>query len=193
MVPFPSLGKLLAHDLMIQVAIMRHGFIYISSIGTTNGTIKRTTTGTSAIRSDLRVLDLELKKTSHQRSYERLLALVMSAQALALPGSCDYICSASRSDLMSSDVLARLPQVRQISVPSTLVSPICHVRFFLKKKYMFHLCIIHLSPLHLPSVTSPHPSVASHHPSFTCVSHMSCSTTITCIMSAFFFKKKLNK
>ena len=28
---------------------------------------------------------------------------------------------------MSSDVLARLPQVRQISVPSTLVSLICHV------------------------------------------------------------------
>ena len=28
---------------------------------------------------------------------------------------------------MSSDVLARLPQVRQLSVPSTLVSLICHV------------------------------------------------------------------
>ena len=33
---------------------------YISSIGTTSGTIKRTTTGTSALKKDLRVLDLEL-------------------------------------------------------------------------------------------------------------------------------------
>ena len=60
MVPFASLGKLLAYDLMIKAAIMRHGFIYISSIGTTNGTIKRTTTGTSA----LRVLDMELKNVT---------------------------------------------------------------------------------------------------------------------------------
>ena len=47
---------------MIKVAIMRRGFIDISSIGTTNGPIKLTTTGTSALRNDLRVLDMELKK-----------------------------------------------------------------------------------------------------------------------------------
>ena len=51
----------------------------------------------------------------------------MSAQPLAFPGFCDYTCSSSRSDLMSSDVLARLPQVRQIWVSSTLVSLICNV------------------------------------------------------------------
>ena len=109
MVPFPSLGKLLAYDLMIKAAIMRHAFIYVSSIGTTNGTVKRTSTGTSAFRNDLRVLDMEVKNVT---SYERPLVLVMIAQPLALPGSCDYICASSRSDLMSSDVLTRLPQVR---------------------------------------------------------------------------------
>ena len=62
MVHFLSLGKLLAYDRMIKAAIMRHGFIYISSIGTANGPIRRTTTGTSALRNDLRVLDIELKK-----------------------------------------------------------------------------------------------------------------------------------
>ena len=51
----------------------------------------------------------------------------MNAQPLALPGSCDFTCSSSRSDLMSSDVLARLPQLSRISVPSTLVFPICYV------------------------------------------------------------------
>ena len=118
-------GKLLAYDRTIKAAIMRHGFINISSIGT-NGPIKRTTTGTFASRNDCRVLNMELENV-FQRSYERPLALVMSAQPLALSGSCDYTCSSSRSDLMSSDILARLPQVRQISVPSTLVSLICHV------------------------------------------------------------------
>ena len=57
-----SLGKLLASDRMIKAAIMRHGFMYISSIGTTNGPIKRLPRGTSALRNDLRVLDMELKK-----------------------------------------------------------------------------------------------------------------------------------
>ena len=51
MVPFHSLGKLLANDQMIKAAIMGHGFIYVSSIGATNGTIKRTTTGTSVLRN----------------------------------------------------------------------------------------------------------------------------------------------
>ena len=51
----------------------------------------------------------------------------MSAQPLVLPGSCDFTCSSSRSDLMSSDVLARLPQMRQILVPSNLASVTCHV------------------------------------------------------------------
>ena len=119
-----SLGKLLAYGRMIKAAIMRHGFTYISFIGTTNGPIKRATTGTSALRNDLRVLDMELKK-SYQRGYERPLALAMNAQPLALRGSCDFTCSSSRSDLMSSDV-ARLPQVRRISVPSILVFPMRH-------------------------------------------------------------------
>ena len=60
MVLFPSLGKLLAYDPVIEAATMRHGFINILSIGTTNGTIKRTATGTSVLRNDQRVLDMEL-------------------------------------------------------------------------------------------------------------------------------------
>ena len=64
MVRFLSLGKLLASNQMIKVGIMRHGFICISSIGTTNGTIKRTTTGTSALGNDLRVLDMEFKNVT---------------------------------------------------------------------------------------------------------------------------------
>ena len=39
---------------------MRHGFIYSLWIWTTNGTMKRTTTGTSAWKNDLRILDMEL-------------------------------------------------------------------------------------------------------------------------------------
>ena len=50
---------------MIKAAIMRRGLICILLIGTTNGPIKRTTTGTSALRNDLRVLDMELKKERH--------------------------------------------------------------------------------------------------------------------------------
>ena len=61
MVPFPFVDKLLVYDQVIKLSTMRHGFIYISSIGTTNGTIKRTTTGTSVLRNDQRVLDMELK------------------------------------------------------------------------------------------------------------------------------------
>ena len=45
---------------------------------------------------------------------------------LRIPGSCDFTCSSSRSDLMSSGVFARLPQVRRISVSPTLVFPMRH-------------------------------------------------------------------
>ena len=47
---------------MIKAATMRRGFICISSIGITNGTIRLTTTGAFASRNDQRVLDMELKK-----------------------------------------------------------------------------------------------------------------------------------
>ena len=43
-----SPGKLLALDQMIKAAIMRHGFTLISSIGTTNGPARHTTTETCA-------------------------------------------------------------------------------------------------------------------------------------------------
>ena len=65
-------------------------------------------------------------KTSHQRSIERPLALVMSALPLALPGSCDFTCSSSRSDMMSSHVFAKLPHVRRISISSILEFTMCH-------------------------------------------------------------------
>ena len=67
MVPFPSLDKLLAYDQLIKAATMKHGFIYISLIGTTYGAIKRTTTGTSVLRHDQRVLDMELKNVTSAR------------------------------------------------------------------------------------------------------------------------------
>ena len=50
----------------------------------------------------------------------------MRTQPFALPGSCDFTCSSSRSDLMSSRVLARLPHVRRISVSSILEISMCH-------------------------------------------------------------------
>ena len=50
-VPCPFLDKLLGYDQVIQAATMRHGLIYISSIGTTNGTIKRTTTEAKPVHS----------------------------------------------------------------------------------------------------------------------------------------------
>ena len=109
-VPFLSLGKLFAYDLMIKAAIMRHGFIYISSIGTTNGTIKRTTTGTFASRNDLRVLDMEFKNVTSAKL--RATTRSHECATTCAPCSCDYTCSSSRSDLMSSDVWARVPQAR---------------------------------------------------------------------------------
>ena len=62
-------------------------------------------------------------KTSHQRIVERPLALIMNVQPLALPGSCDFICSSSRSDLMSSHVFSRFPHMRRISISCILESP----------------------------------------------------------------------
>ena len=64
---------------------------------------------------------IRLKKSS-----KTSLALVMSAQPLALLGSCDCNCSSSRNDLMSSRVFARLPHVRRISTSSILEFSMCH-------------------------------------------------------------------
>ena len=64
MVPFPFTDKLLVYDQVIKAVIMRRGFICISSIGITNGTIRLTTTGTFASRNDQRVLEIELQKRS---------------------------------------------------------------------------------------------------------------------------------
>ena len=61
LLPFSSLGKLLPYVRMIKAAIMGRGFICILSIGTTNGSTMRTTTGKVALRNDFRVLDMELK------------------------------------------------------------------------------------------------------------------------------------
>ena len=56
-----SFGMLLTRVQMIKVAIMRHGCIYISAIGTISGLIKRSTTGTFVSGKELRVLDMDLK------------------------------------------------------------------------------------------------------------------------------------
>ena len=57
----PFLDKLLVYAPMSKAAIMRHGFIYISWIGTTNGSHQATTTGTFTSRNVQRVLEIELQ------------------------------------------------------------------------------------------------------------------------------------
>ena len=52
---FSVFRKALCWGPMINAAIMRRGFIHISLIGITNGPIKRTTTGTSAYKSEISV------------------------------------------------------------------------------------------------------------------------------------------
>ena len=58
---------------------------------------------------NIRLKELPASSGFFQRGYERPLALVLIAHACALPGSCDFKCSSSRSDLMRFHVLARLP------------------------------------------------------------------------------------
>ena len=64
MAPFPFLEKLLVYVPVIKAAIMRRGFICISSIGVISGTNKLTTTGTFASRNDQRALEIELQNVT---------------------------------------------------------------------------------------------------------------------------------
>ena len=64
MAPFPFFDKLLVYVPVIKAAIMRRGFICISSIAVIRGTIKLTTSGTFASRNDHRALDMELENVT---------------------------------------------------------------------------------------------------------------------------------
>ena len=79
---------------MIKAAIMRHGCIYISSIGTISGLIKRSTTGTFVSGNELRVLDMDLKM-SYQRGHLRPLAPVVDVRPFAVVNIFGTICDHS--------------------------------------------------------------------------------------------------
>ena len=64
MAPFPFLDKLLVDVQVIKAAIMRRGFICISSNEIKSGTIKLTTTGTFASRNNQRALEIVLQNVT---------------------------------------------------------------------------------------------------------------------------------
>ena len=103
MAPFPFLDKLLVYVPVIKAAIMRRGFMCISSIGTTKGTIKLTTTGTFALRNGLRALEIELQNATSAKYWATTRSHLDCATTCA-PGSHGFPCSSSRSDLMSFNI-----------------------------------------------------------------------------------------
>ena len=125
MVLSPSLGKHLAWDRMIKAAIMT--WLHLHFFDWNNKWSNQAYYN----------MNIRLKERPADSSYgtqKRHISEVMSEHSLSswtrnhlrIPGSCDFTFSSSQSDLMSSDVSARLLQVRRVSVSSTLVFPVCH-------------------------------------------------------------------
>ena len=112
----PFRGKLLASDRMINAAIMKRGFVYICSSGTTNVPIKRATTGTSALRNHM-----ELEK--QKRHTARLRATSRSRHSCATIRTCFFSrfflrpLTRSRSTRSSSpsDLMTRFHPVLRVS------------------------------------------------------------------------------
>ena len=113
--------------LSVKAAIMIHGFIYISLIWTVHGPIKRTAAGTSSIRNDLRVLDMELKKKK-----KRYIIEVMSDYSLS---------SWVRNYLRSLVLVTSLAHYHEVTWTAHTCRPDCH--------RWGEFCSIHPSVSHL--------------------------------------------
>ena len=126
MVPFPSLGKLLVYDRMIKAATMRHDFICISSIGTTNGTIKLTTTGTFASRNDQRVLDMELKNVTSAKFWATTRSWVRNYLRSLVP-AIPLLIITKWPDEIWRQLLAMFPSSRVFSLCHAHHDPHVHI------------------------------------------------------------------